>query len=193
MPGARCPPGYDEDVTTRTRSAHAYASETENIDYDSSSFAVFLFAHKKQNNFDARPRHMIVMRVLKKVVSGTYYKAVRVGIVEDICYHEPSLVVGVSAGESHLPGAVILISSASKDGGRKRDGIGRRRREDEDWNWEKIADLQLPDIPEQGCLTLGEFSLSMPQQSGDRQGGVKAILRLSTTTGARGGAGVGLR
>ena len=191
MPGARCPPGYDEDVTTRTRSAHAYASETENIDYDSSSFAVFLFAHKKQNNFDARPRHMIVMRVLKKVVSGTYYKAVRVGIVEDICYHEPSLVVGVSAGESHLPGAVILIS---KDGGRKRDGIGRRRRrEDEDWNWEKIADLQLPDIPEQGCLTLGEFSLSMPQQSGDRQGGVKAILRLSTTTGARGGAGVGLR
>jgi hypothetical protein len=83
------------------------------------------------------------MRVLTKVVSGTYYKAVRVGILEDMCYDEPRLVVGVSAGESqsYLPGAVILISSASTDGGRKRDGIGRRRGEDEDWNWEKIADF----------------------------------------------------
>ena len=64
----------------------------------------------------------------------------------------------------------------------KRDGIGRRRNE-----IEKIADMQLPDIPEQGCLTLGDFSLLMPLKWRSR---VRAASRLSstlsTTTGALG-------
>lgn len=66
--------------------------------------------------------------------------------------------------------------------------------EDEDWIWEKIAGLQLPNIPEQGCLTLGQFSLSMPQPSWRSR--VRAASRLSsvlaTSTGARGGTGAGL-